>query len=58
MTHRASANLAASDTATLARCVGMVDSDRLASDITDAAARVHGWYDRLIEKPARRAAKK
>ena len=52
-----SADLAASDTATLAHCVGTVDSDRLASDITEAAARVHGWYDRLIENPARRAAK-
>ena len=52
-----SADLVASDTATLAHCVGTVDSDRLASDITEAAARVHGWYDRLIENPARRAAK-
>ena len=53
----ASADLAATDAATLARCVGAVDSDRLAFDITEAAERVRGWYDRLIEKPARRAAK-
>jgi [glutamine synthetase] adenylyltransferase / [glutamine synthetase]-adenylyl-L-tyrosine phosphorylase len=50
-------HLAASDAATLARCVGAVDTARLDLDISDAAARVRRWYDRLIDKPARRAAK-
>jgi glutamate-ammonia-ligase adenylyltransferase len=53
----ATGGLAASDVATLAYCVGAVDSAELDSDITDAAARVRSWYDRLIEKPARRAAR-
>ena len=45
--------LAEPDAATLARCVGAVDFARLDADITDAAARVSSWYDRLIEQPAR-----
>ena len=44
------------DAATLARCAGGVDFARLDADITAAAGRVRGWYRRLIEKPARRAA--
>ena len=44
------------DAATLAACVGAIDFARLDADITDAAARVRGWYDRLIGQPARRAA--
>jgi len=52
----ATIDLAASDGDTLARCVGAVDSAQLDSDITDATARVRSWYDRLIDKPARRAA--
>jgi len=43
------------DAATLAACVGAVDFARLDADITDAAARVRCWYDRLLEQPARRA---
>jgi glutamate-ammonia-ligase adenylyltransferase len=48
--------LAELDAAALAACVGVVDFARLDADITAAAARVSGWYDRLIEQPARRAA--
>jgi len=44
------------DAATLARCAGAVDFDRLDADITAAVGRVCGWYRRLIEEPARRAA--
>ena len=44
------------DAATVARCAGGVDFARLDADITAAAGRVRGWYRRLIEKPARRAA--
>jgi len=44
------------DAATLARCAGAVDFARLDADITAAAGRVRGWYRRLIEEPARRAA--
>ena len=44
------------DAATLARCAGGVDFARLDADISAAAGRVRGWYRRLIEKPARRAA--
>ncbi|MBV9198595.1 MAG: glutamine-synthetase adenylyltransferase, partial [Alphaproteobacteria bacterium] len=44
------------DAATLAACVGAIDFARLDADITDAAARVRSWYDRLIGQPARRAA--
>jgi glutamate-ammonia-ligase adenylyltransferase len=45
------------DAATLARCVGAVDFARLGADITNATERVLSWYDRLIDEPARRAAK-
>ncbi len=44
------------DASTLARCAGVVDFARLDADITAATAQVQGWYRRLIEKPARRAA--
>ncbi len=46
------------DAAMLARCAGVVDFARLDADITAAARRVRGWYRRLIEEPARRAAQK
>jgi glutamate-ammonia-ligase adenylyltransferase len=48
--------LAEPDAAALAACVGAVDFAGLDADITGAAARVSGWYDRLIEQPARQAA--
>jgi [glutamine synthetase] adenylyltransferase / [glutamine synthetase]-adenylyl-L-tyrosine phosphorylase len=47
--------LPAADAASLARCAGAVDFARLDTDITAAAGRVLGWYQRLIEEPARRA---
>ena len=43
------------DAATLARGAGAVDFADLDADITAAAGRVLGWYERLIEEPARRA---
>jgi glutamate-ammonia-ligase adenylyltransferase len=49
--------LAEPDAAALAACVGAVDFARLDADITDAAGRVSNWYDRLIEGPAKRAAR-
>jgi [glutamine synthetase] adenylyltransferase / [glutamine synthetase]-adenylyl-L-tyrosine phosphorylase len=48
--------LAEPDAATLARCAGAVDFARLDADITAATARVRGWYERLIEEPARQLA--
>jgi glutamate-ammonia-ligase adenylyltransferase len=42
--------------ATLARCAGAVDFARLDADMTESCARVRAWYERLIERPARRAA--
>jgi glutamate-ammonia-ligase adenylyltransferase len=42
--------------ATLVRCAGAVDFARLDADITVACARVRGWYDRVVARPARRAA--
>jgi glutamate-ammonia-ligase adenylyltransferase len=51
----AAGDLEEPDAAALATCVGAVDFARLDVDITGAAARVHSWYDRLIEQPARRA---
>jgi [glutamine synthetase] adenylyltransferase / [glutamine synthetase]-adenylyl-L-tyrosine phosphorylase len=45
------------DSATLARCLGAVDFAQLGADITSATKRVLSWYDRLIDEPARRAAK-
>ena len=49
--------LPAADAATVARCAGAVDFAGLDADITAAAGRVHGWFRRLIEEPARRAAR-
>ena len=49
--------LAEPDAAALAACVGAVDFVRLDADITDAAARVSTWYDRLTVRPAKRAAR-
>jgi glutamate-ammonia-ligase adenylyltransferase len=46
----------AADADALARSAGAVDFARLDADITAAAARIHGWYQRLIEEPARQAA--
>ena len=48
--------LSEADAATLARCAGAVDFARLDADINAAMARVRGWYECLIEVPARRAA--
>ncbi|MFI4948601.1 MAG: bifunctional [glutamine synthetase] adenylyltransferase/[glutamine synthetase]-adenylyl-L-tyrosine phosphorylase [Alphaproteobacteria bacterium] len=44
--------------ATLARCAGAVDFDRLDADMNAACARVRAWYDRLIARPARSAARR
>jgi glutamate-ammonia-ligase adenylyltransferase len=44
--------------ATLARCAGAVDFDRLDADMSGACARVRAWYDRLIARPARLAARR
>src|SRR5437879_6776126 len=44
--------------ATLARCAGAVDFARLDADITAACARIRLWYDRLITRPARLAARR
>jgi len=52
----ATATLPEAEAATLARCAGVVDFVRLDADITAATVQVQGWYRRLIEKPARRAA--
>ncbi|MGE0260602.1 MAG: bifunctional [glutamine synthetase] adenylyltransferase/[glutamine synthetase]-adenylyl-L-tyrosine phosphorylase [Alphaproteobacteria bacterium] len=41
--------------ATLARCAGAIDFARLEGDMTAACERVRGWYERLIEGPARAA---
>ena len=41
---------------TLARCAGAVDFARLDADISTACARVRDWYERLVGRPARRAA--
>jgi glutamate-ammonia-ligase adenylyltransferase len=43
--------------ATLARCAGAVDFAGLDADMTGACARVRAWYDRLIARPARLAAR-
>jgi glutamate-ammonia-ligase adenylyltransferase len=43
--------------ATLARCAGAVDFAHLDADINAACARVRTWYDRLIARPARQAAR-
>jgi [glutamine synthetase] adenylyltransferase / [glutamine synthetase]-adenylyl-L-tyrosine phosphorylase len=44
------------DAATLARCADAVDFARLDADITAVTERVRGWYRRLVEEPAHRAA--
>jgi glutamate-ammonia-ligase adenylyltransferase len=44
--------------ATLARCAGAIDFARLDADMTAACARVRLWYDRLIARPARLAARR
>jgi glutathione S-transferase len=49
----ATGDLPAADAATLARCVGVVDTARLDRDITNATDRVYGWYRRLIADPAK-----
>ena len=51
------ASLAGPAGATLARCAGAVDFARLDADMTAACARVRAWYDRLIARPARLAAR-
>jgi glutamate-ammonia-ligase adenylyltransferase len=43
--------------ATLARCAGAIDFARLDADMSAACARVRVWYDRLIARPARLAAR-
>jgi glutamate-ammonia-ligase adenylyltransferase len=50
------ADLAGPAGATLARCAGAVDFARLDADMVLACARVRAWYDRLIARPAWRAA--
>ena len=42
--------------ASLARCAGAIDFARLDAELSAACARVRFWYDRLIARPARRAA--
>jgi glutamate-ammonia-ligase adenylyltransferase len=42
----------------LARCAGAVDFAHLDVDISSACARVSFWYDRIVTRPARRAAQK
>ena len=43
---------------TLARLAGAVDFARLEADMTAACTRVRAWYDRLIARPARLAARR
>ena len=52
------ATLAGAPGATLARLAGAVDLGRLEADMTAACARVRAWYDRLIARPARSAARR
>jgi glutamate-ammonia-ligase adenylyltransferase len=52
----APADLAGATGATLARCAGAVDFARLDADISEACARTRYWYERLVARPARRAA--
>jgi hypothetical protein len=42
--------------ASLARCAGAIDLPRLDAELSAACGRVRFWYDRLIARPARRAA--
>ncbi|HKS89381.1 MAG TPA: bifunctional [glutamine synthetase] adenylyltransferase/[glutamine synthetase]-adenylyl-L-tyrosine phosphorylase [Stellaceae bacterium] len=51
------AALAGPEGATLARLAGAVDFPRLEADMTAACARVRRWYDRLVARPARLAAR-
>ena len=48
--------LAGPAAATLARCAGAVDFPHLDTDMVDTCARVRGWYERLVARPARRVA--
>jgi [glutamine synthetase] adenylyltransferase / [glutamine synthetase]-adenylyl-L-tyrosine phosphorylase len=48
--------LAGPAAATLARCAGAVDFPHLDADMVDTCARVRGWYERLVARPARRVA--
>ena len=50
--------LAGAAGATLARLAGAVDSARLEADMTAACARVRAWYDRIVARPARAAARR
>jgi glutamate-ammonia-ligase adenylyltransferase len=50
--------LAEPDAAALVACLGTIDFARLEADISAAAVCVRNWYDRLIEQPARQAARK
>jgi glutamate-ammonia-ligase adenylyltransferase len=52
------ATLAGPAGATLARCAGAIDFARLEADMTAACRRVRAWYDRLIARPARSAARR
>jgi glutamate-ammonia-ligase adenylyltransferase len=52
-----SEDLAGPAAATLARCAGAIDFAHLDGDITAACARVRGWYERLVARPAQRPAK-
>jgi glutamate-ammonia-ligase adenylyltransferase len=44
--------------ATLARCAGAVDFARLEADMTAACDRVGAWYEQLVSRPARAAARR
>ncbi len=48
--------LAGTAGATLARCAGAIDFARLDADISQACSRTREWYERLVARPARRAA--
>jgi glutamate-ammonia-ligase adenylyltransferase len=50
--------LAGPQGATLARCAGAVDFARLDADMTAACGRVRAWFDRLITRRARAAARR
>jgi glutamate-ammonia-ligase adenylyltransferase len=43
---------------TLARCAGAVDFTRVEADMTAACGRVRAWYERLVTRPARLAARR
>jgi glutamate-ammonia-ligase adenylyltransferase len=44
--------------ASLARCAGEIDFPHLDANISSACARVRFWYDRIVARPAQRAAQK